>query len=74
MYDGQKPYNDSIRMNISHLVRVTESGDWTLLRREPPAILGIVNAMSEIEKLVRDQFSAMLGMKIEFDESNLMPG
>jgi hypothetical protein len=73
LYDGQNPYIDAIRMNISHLVRVIKSGDWTLLRREPPAILGIVNAVNEIEKLVRNQLSAMSGMKVEFDDSTLMP-
>ena len=73
LYDGQNPYIDAIRMNISHLVRVIKSGDWTLLRREPLTILGIVNAVNEIEKLVRNQLSAMSGMKIEFDDSTLMP-
>ena len=39
-------------INISHLVRVIESGDWSLLRREPPYFLGIVNAVHDLEKLV----------------------
>jgi hypothetical protein len=73
LYDGQNPYIDAIRNNISHLVRVIEAGDWSLLRREPPCFVGIVNAINEIEKLVRSQLAAMSGMKIEFDKSVLMP-
>ena len=73
LYDGQNPYIDAIRNNIAHLVRVIESDNWTLLRREPPYFLGIVNAVNEIEALVRNQLSAMSGMKIEFEGSTLMP-
>jgi hypothetical protein len=73
LYNGQNPYIDAIRNNISHLVRVIETDDWSLLRREPPYFLGIVNAVNEIEKLVSDQLSAMSGMKIDFETSALMP-
>ena len=73
LYDGQNPYIDAIRNNIAHLVRVIESDDWSLLRRDPPYFLGIVSAVNEIEKLVRNQLSAMSGMKVEFDTSALMP-
>ncbi len=73
LYDGQNPYIDSIRNNITHLVRVIQAGDWSLLRREPPCFLGIVNAINEIENLVRNQLAAMSGMKIEFETTALMP-
>jgi hypothetical protein len=73
LYDGQNPYIDSIRNNISHLVKVIESNDWSLLRREPPYFLGVVNAAHEMEKLVSDQLRAMSGMKIERESSALMP-
>ena len=73
LYGGQNPYIDAIRINIAHLVRVIESDDWSLLRREPPYFLGIVNAVNEIEKLVSDQLSAMSGMKVDFETTALMP-
>jgi len=73
LYDGQNPYIDSIRNNITHLVRVIQAGDWSLLRRDPPCFLGIVNAINEIENLVRNQLAAMSGMKIEFETTALMP-
>jgi len=73
LYEGQNPYIDAISMNISHLVRVIKTGDWGLLRRKPPCFLGIANAVSEIEKLVRSQLAAMSGMRIEFEPSVLMP-
>ena len=73
LYSGQNPYIDAIRNNIAHLVRVIESDDWSLLRREPPYFLGIVNAVNEIEKLVSNQLSAMSGMKVNFETTALMP-
>ena len=72
LYDGQNPYIDSISINISHLVRVIESGDWSLLRREPPYFLGIVNAVTELESLVKRQLSTLTGKAIDAD-TLLMP-
>ena len=72
LYDGQNPYIDAIANNISHLVRVIESGDWTLLRRQPPYFLGIVNAVNDLEMLVKRQLSALSGKARETD-GLLMP-
>ena len=72
LYDGQNPYIDAIANNISHLVRVIESGDWTLLRREPPYFLGIVNAVNDLELLVKRQLASLSGRAIE-SEGLLMP-
>ena len=73
LYDGQNPYIDAIRNNISHLVRVIETGNWSLLRREPPIFLGIVNAPSELEDLVTRQLDSLSGKAIDVDNSLLMP-
>jgi hypothetical protein len=72
LYEGQNPYIDAIANNISHLVRVIESGDWSLLRREPAYFLGIVNAVNELELMVKRQLSALSGKAIAADEL-LMP-
>ena len=72
LYDGQNPYIDAIANNISHLVRVIESGDWTLLRREPPYFIGIVNAVNDLEMLVKQQLSTLSGRAIE-SKGLLMP-
>lgn len=72
LYDGQNPYIDAIRHNISHLVRIIESGNWTLLRRQPPYFLGIVNAVNELEALVRRQLGALHGKATEIN-TLLMP-
>ena len=61
LYDGQNPYIDAIANNISHLVRVIESGDWTLLRRQPPFFLGIVSAANDLEQLVKRQLASFSG-------------
>ena len=64
LYDGQNPYIDAIRVNISHLVRLIESGDWTLLRRQPPYFLGIVNAVNDLELLVKRHLASFTGKAI----------
>ena len=73
LYDGQNPYVDAIRMNIEHLVRVIESGNWSLLRREPAYFLGIVNAVNELEKLVSRQLKSFTGKTIAASDDVLMP-
>jgi hypothetical protein len=72
LYDGQNPYIDAIANNISHLVRVVESGDWTLLRREPPYFLGIMTAVNDLELLAKKQLSSFTGKAIDSD-GLLMP-
>ena len=72
IYDGQNPYIDAITMNINHLIRVIESGNWSLLRRQPPYFLGIVNAVHELESLVRRQLNSLSG-KITEINTLLMP-
>ncbi len=70
---SQNPYVDAIRNNISHLVRVIETDEWSLLRREPPYFLGIVNAVNELEKLVKEQLSSLTGKAVDIDDGLLMP-
>ena len=72
LYDGKNPYIEAIGNNIAHLVRVIESGNWSLLRRQPPYFLGIVNAVNELESLVRRQLSSLTGRAIETN-TLLMP-
>ena len=72
LYDGQNPYIDAISNNINHLVRIIESGNWSLLRRRPPYFLGIVNAVNELEYMVRRQLRALNG-KITESDTLLMP-
>lgn len=73
LYDGQNPYIDAIRINISHLVRVIDSGNWSLLRREPACYLGIVNAVNELEQLVRRQLASITGKIVGVQNGLLMP-
>ncbi len=73
LYGGQNPYIDAIRNNITHLVRILESGDWSLLRREPAVYLGITAAVQDIERLVAKQLAALKGSNLHPDETLLMP-
>ena len=73
LYDGKNPYIDAITNNINHLVRILETGDWTLLRREPPYFLGILTAVQEIEQLVARQLASFTGKAIDAKNGLLMP-
>ena len=57
LYDGHNPYVEAIKKNIQHLVRVLKSGDWRLLRRDPPCFVGVSGAAKEIDEIVRVQLS-----------------
>jgi hypothetical protein len=57
LYDGQNPYVDAIRSNMTHLVRVLESGDWAMLRRSPPYFVGVDDAEHDMEKMVESQLA-----------------
>ena len=72
LYDGHNPYIEAIRNNITHLVRIISTGNWALLRREPPYFLGIVNAVYEVEQYVSEQLASLTGRAIEKNEL-LMP-
>jgi len=73
LYNGQNPYLDAIRVNITHLVRVLESGEWTLLRRKPACFLGVAVAVQDIEKLVARQLATFKDATIGSDDTLLMP-
>ena len=73
LYDGRTPYNDAITTHITHLVRILETGDWSLLRRKPACFLGIAAAVQDIEKLVAAQLAAFKGARIRPDDTLLMP-
>ena len=74
LYGGQNPYIDAIRANITHLVRVLDTNDWSLLRREPAYFLGIANAVQDIERLVASQLASLTGSSIRPKNPLLMPG
>jgi len=73
LYNGHNPYIDAIRTNITHLVRILETGDWSLLRRKPGCFLGIAAAVHDIEKLVAAQLATFKGARIRSDDTLLMP-
>ena len=73
LYGGQNPYIDAIKTNVTHLVRVLQANDWSLLRREPAFFLGIENAVQHVEQLVASQLAALTGTNIKSDKSLLMP-
>lgn len=74
LYSGQNPYIDAIRHNITHLVRILETNDWSLLRREPAYFLGIATAVQDIEQLVATQLASLTGISVKSDNPLLMPG
>ena len=59
LYNGQNPYVDAIRANITHLVRVLQDGDWRLLRRSPPYFVCATDAIQKVEQLVKLQLEGI---------------
>ena len=55
LFDGHNPYIEAITNNIKHLVKVISTGDWGLLRRQPPWFLGVADADKDIDELVMRQ-------------------
>ena len=72
LFEGQNPYIDAIRNNITHLIRIISTDNWALLRREPACFLGLNNAVHDVESYVSAQLAALSGRAIEKDEL-LMP-
>ncbi len=73
LYGGQNPYIDAIKSNITHLVRVLETDNWSLLRREPAYFLGISSAVQRIEDIVSQQMANLKGQSTHTEHSLLMP-
>jgi hypothetical protein len=61
LYDGQNPYVDAIRSNMSHLIRILKTGDWNMLRRTPLYFVGVDDAERDMEQLVETELSTMPG-------------
>ena len=59
LYDGQNPYVDSIRNNLTHLMRVLKSENWGLLRRNPPLFVSNNETTLEVDELVASQLAAL---------------
>lgn len=73
LYDGHNPYIDAITNNIKHLVRVISTGNWSLLRRQPPIFLGVIDAAEDIDTLATKQLASLNGNAIDADERLVMP-
>jgi hypothetical protein len=73
LFDGNNPYTDAMRVNMTHLTRILETGDWSLLRRKPPFALGIASAAHDIEQLVARQLAKFRGGVLSRDDTLLMP-
>ncbi len=59
LYDGQNPYIDAIKKNISHLVKVLKSNDWRLLRRNPPIFVSNTDTVRRMDDLVAEQLASV---------------
>ena len=64
LFDGHNPYIEAISNNIKHLVKVISTGNWTLLRRQPPYFLGVENADKDIDTLVTRQLELPAAAKV----------
>lgn len=73
LYGGKNPYIDAIKNNITHLVKILSTNDWSLLRREPAYFLGMADAVQEIEQLVARQLASLSGRGLQDNGALVMP-
>ena len=59
LFDGQNPYIDAIRANLTHLVRVLKTDSWQLLRREPPYFVGVTGAVESMDSVAKVMLAAV---------------
>jgi hypothetical protein len=64
LFDGRNPYIEAIANNIQHLVKVISTGNWTLLRRQPPYFVGVKSADKDIDTLVMRQLDIPAASKV----------
>lgn len=62
LFDGKNPYLIAIKNNMRYLLRLTESNDWSLLRREPPSLVSVKDARETVSRLVQNQLDSLAGM------------
>lgn len=59
LYDGQNPYVDAIRNNLTHLMKILETGNWSLLRRKPLVFTSTAQTVDIVDGLVESQLAAL---------------
>ena len=59
LFGGNNPYVEAIQKNIEHLVRVLESSDWRLLRRNPPFTVSDKDTVRRVDDLVAEQLASV---------------
>jgi len=73
LYDGHNPYIEAITNNITHLVKIISTGNWSQLRRQPPYFLGIGSAARDMEALVSEHLASFTGRAVDATNGLLMP-
>lgn len=65
LFDGENPYLLAIEANLGFLESVIEYGHWQLLRRNPPAFVGVRSSLREMRELVQEQESRLERARIQ---------
>jgi hypothetical protein len=68
LFGGENPYVNAIKTNMVHLVRVLKSGDWDLLRRQPPYFVADSKVVSIMDKMVQKQLQVVPDEHLEVDD------
>lgn len=62
LFDGRNPYLEAIEQNMQHLQRVIDSGDYTLLRRDPPLFTEQDTVAETVQSLVQRKVDEALSL------------
>lgn len=59
LYDGDNPYLDAIDRNIEYLKSALDTGNWPVLRREPPCFAWEVEPVENIQRLSKEHLAKL---------------
>lgn len=59
LFEGQNPYVDAIRGNLTHLVQILKTNNWHLLRRDPPFFVGVSDALESMDLVATKMLAAV---------------
>jgi len=61
LFDGNNPYMEAIERNLDYLSEVLRTGNWPMLRRDPPCFTWERNPLQKVRKLMARYLRRMTG-------------
>jgi len=63
LFDGRNPYMETIERNLDYLAEVLRTGNWPMLRREPPCFTWEQNPLQKVRELMAKYLRRVAGYR-----------